>query len=307
MTTLAELSAVQKALETKIAARRVTLTLAHARVCLETVKAAQMPAAPVATGPRLNRVLLAAPRVFLPAELAQWGAVWWYRPQDGNGCTLNNERQWYLNKNYAPTAHHRTVEVIGDALVITAKRTPDDIRHLVGYDADPTLHQTKGHVEAISGLRHGRDHLQAGYGYYEAEMMLSPFAQGQWPAFWFMPMNDALPEIDVLEAVTDPTVIHQTLHTKGAAGERVTMGKEYHRIDGADGFHRYGVLIQPDAVVFYVDDVETHRRPGCGPGPFYPIFNLAFGGSWPEWNTPANLDALPITMKVRSFKAHALA
>jgi beta-glucanase (GH16 family) len=130
------------------------------------------------------------------------------------------------------------------------------------------------------------------YGYFEARAKL-PSGPGVWPGFWLnanQPRSDKEPgvEIDVLEYYGQfPEGFHSSLHiwdNSGADNNRVTD----HVTPVAYGslsrdFHTYGVDVEPDWVVFYLDRHETWRiaTPAELTKPLMVLASLALGSGWP--------------------------
>lgn len=127
------------------------------------------------------------------------------------------------------------------------------------------------------------------YGYFEARVKV-PKGSGFWPAFWMLPVNQSWPpEIDIFEILgKDTTTVHQTLHWPGTSGQDVASGKATTGADLSADYHIYGVSWKPQEVIFYLDNVETHRVTGTHvpSQPMYLIANLAIGpqngGSWSQ-------------------------
>jgi beta-glucanase (GH16 family) len=130
------------------------------------------------------------------------------------------------------------------------------------------------------------------YGYFEARAKL-PSGPGVWPGFWLnanQPRGDKDPgvEIDVLEYYGQfPEGFHSSLHiwdNSGADNNRVAD----HVTPVAYGslsrdFHTYGVDVEPDWVIFYLDRHETWRiaTPAELTKPLMVLASLALGSGWP--------------------------
>lgn len=154
------------------------------------------------------------------------------------------------------------------------------------------------------------------YGYFEARICL-PSGKGTWPAFWMMPCNvdwqsnpwPRCGEIDIMEEVgVDKDRVSSSLHTEKYNHTKGTQKTHEMKCDGAEGeFHIYSLEWTEDEIVTYVDGKEQLRAAKSQMGSdheswpfhyaFYPILNLAWGGSWGGY---AGVDesALPVTMKV---------
>lgn len=152
------------------------------------------------------------------------------------------------------------------------------------------------------------------YGYFEARILL-PKGKGTWPAFWMMPANNDFAknpwpdcgEIDIMEEVgTVPNEVSSSIHTKKYNHVLNTQKTEKRNIGTAESeYHIYACEWTPDYLKFFVDGkvLMTFNNEGTGKDVwpftynFYPILNLAWGGSWGGMNG-VDESALPITMKV---------
>lgn len=154
------------------------------------------------------------------------------------------------------------------------------------------------------------------YGYFEARIML-PKGKGTWPAFWMMPVgNDwstnpwpMCGEIDIMEEVgVVPNEVSSSVHTQDYNHTKNTQKTHAMTIDKAEGeFHVYALEWTEDAITTYVDGEKqlsvTKQQLGSNHNQwpfhyaFYPILNLAWGGSWGGMNG-VDESALPVTMEV---------
>lgn len=149
------------------------------------------------------------------------------------------------------------------------------------------------------------------YGYIEARIKL-PQGKGTWPAFWMMPVNfnndwPASGEIDIMEAVGyQPNRVWSTIHcTKYNNGGTATESANKSVSDLYADFHTYALEWTTDYMTFYVDGTKflTYTNDGSGNDAwpfnkaFYPILNLAWGGSWGGVQG-VDESVLPATMEV---------
>lgn len=159
-------------------------------------------------------------------------------------------------------------------------------------------------------------HVNTGwlYGYFEARILL-PKGKGTWPAFWMMPVNNDFStnpwpncgEIDIMEEVgCVPNEVSSSIHTKSYNHTINTQKTQKRNIGTAESeYHVYACEWTKDRLRFYVDGAEllTFDNEGTGKDAwpftyaFYPILNLAWGGSWGGMNG-VDESALPVTMKV---------
>lgn len=152
------------------------------------------------------------------------------------------------------------------------------------------------------------------YGYFEARIKL-PVGKGTWPAFWMMPSyNDfgANPwphcgEIDIMEEVgVDANNVSSTIHcSKYNNGNSAIEHAGMYLPTAESDYHVYACEWTPEYIEFFVDGksllkyVNDHTGKDQWPFdvPFYPILNLAFGGSWGGYKG-VDYNCLPATMSV---------
>jgi beta-glucanase (GH16 family) len=146
------------------------------------------------------------------------------------------------------------------------------------------------------------------YGYFEMRAQMPPGA-GLWPAFWLVPTNLSWPpEIDVLEQLGVPTVIHETLHFTDSSGADAQESVPATVADTTTGFHTYGVDWEPGTVTMYFDGVQTAQwaTPSDMNQPMYMIINLAIGGEAGVWaGVPNGSTVFPANMLIDYVRAYA--
>jgi beta-glucanase (GH16 family) len=144
-----------------------------------------------------------------------------------------------------------------------------------------------------SGLLASADPSGAGFlqqfGYFEMRAKLPP-GPGVWPAFWLIGNQDpkTSAEIDVLEYYgVGPDIYHSTVHIwpKVPGEEKQTFHLQHSVPFGSlsESFHAYGVSVEDDAIVFYLDRKEMGRipTPPEAKRPMFLLLNLALGSGWP--------------------------
>lgn len=140
------------------------------------------------------------------------------------------------------------------------------------------------------------------YGRIEARLKV-PSGKGFLPAFWMMPHNEnkygqwpKCGEIDIMEVLGNQTdTVYGTLHF-GEPHTQVQKAYTPGKVDFSKDFHVFAVEWEPGEIRFYCDGVNyqtvkdwfTKRRgskeaeyPAPFNQPFYIIFNVAVGGTWP--------------------------
>lgn len=146
----------------------------------------------------------------------------------------------------------------------------------------------------LSSVDRNGDGFSQKYGYFEMRAKF-PKGLGTWPAFWLLGVaklkdkSATSVEIDVVEQYgVHPNSLHTCLHL-WYPNKKHTADPGHFIVDGmADDFHRYGVMVNEDFIVFYFDGVELRRikTPEEAKAPLYLLVNLALGGGWPIVKTP---------------------
>lgn len=235
----------------------------------------------------------------------RWSSVYRWNSLDyedhpsvpGSSQYGNGEKGWNINRNFPPTADIKPWTVEDGQLVLTADKTPWDLKPLLGYDQEGA--RNLGWYDYTTGaLSTHRSFLQR-YGYFEAWLNWSEcVGPGLWPAFWLLPHVGKPPEIDVLEVVTvEPDVVWGTAHRTVGAPLNASV-----RVDPKVS-HRLGLMWTPETMTWFMDGEPFHQIPTPDDFhvPMYLILNLAVGGpeSWgrqpmPETQLPARFKVGPV-------------
>lgn len=173
------------------------------------------------------------------------------------------------------------------------------------------IHCFKEGDKIYSARMYGNRSVGFKYGYIEARIKL-PIGKGTWPAWWMMPVDFVSSpedgEIDILEEVgADANIVTSSIHcTAYNAPDKTQKTHAMTCVGAENGFHVYALEWTENYIRTYVDGQEQLYFENDGKGnkdtwpfdkPFYPILNLAWGGSWGGY---AGVDesALPVTMEV---------
>ena len=185
--------------------------------------------------------------------------------------------KWVPHYNYTAIINHELQAYIPDAfsfsdgiLHITAKHEP-------GVQGGHTQQYTSGAMTTFGKFSQM-------YGYFEVRCKL-PHGKGFWPAFWLLSdSNQWPPEIDIFENIgMEDHTLHFTNHWKGPDGKNRGKGQQTDGPDYTADFHTIAVDWEPDAIVWYVDDVEQCRvAEHIAREKMYMLLNLAVGGDWPK-------------------------
>lgn len=163
----------------------------------------------------------------------------------------------------------------------------------------------------LSGLITTEKSFEQGYGYFETRVTM-PLGKGLWPAFWLLPRlkKQADPkapqpvrEVDVFENIGKDGEFFATVH-RAEAGKTISDGERI-EIDTVAKPHTYGVMITPDRIAWYLDDVAVRIRPNHDfHEPAHMLLNLAVGGEWP--GAPDASTPFPAHMTIDWVRAYQL-
>ena len=139
------------------------------------------------------------------------------------------------------------------------------------------------------------------YGYFEIRCQMPSSGTGAWPAFWLDTTSsigaNANEEVDIFEwygtEYTNPgDLVQQTSHNWNSDGSQNTTAPYLPSTSTAipggaypwQGYHIYGVQIDPVHMTWYIDGVQTNQ---CATPtsyiatPFFVQLDYALGGGWP--------------------------
>jgi beta-glucanase (GH16 family) len=200
------------------------------------------------------------------------------------------------------------VQQTGGNLVITSLKEdytgPDNI----------SAHYTSARIRT-------QGHFAQAYGRFEARIKL-PLGKGIWPAFWLLGDNQETAhwpncgEIDILENIGEPAIVHSTIHGPGYSGGKgitaqlaLPSGQQVNT-----DFHLYAVEWAPKDIKFFVDNILiAERTPADLPAgttwvfdhPFSILLNLAVGGAWPGY--PDETTTFPQQMRIDYVRVYTRA
>ncbi|WP_342152777.1 family 16 glycosylhydrolase [Methylorubrum sp. SB2] len=203
-------------------------------------------------------------------DTAKWGTGYPWGAANGSTNTSQGEAEWYINADYAPTAHLGTYTVANGVLDI--KEAP----------ADAATQALVNGYQYTSGMVNSEKSFSQTYGYFEMRADI-PDGQGMWPAFWLLQGGGAWPpELDVMEVVgSSPDSLVTTVHWDQNGHQFVNKATEVPGLSSG-GMHTYGVDWQPDTITWYLDGKQVYEAatPADMHQPMYMLANLAAGGQW---------------------------
>ena len=196
----------------------------------------------------------------------KWRTCIFYTPVPAEGCIPDNETGWYLPAN---------VSVSAGSVRMRAQQ------HYYTNSAGQSFQYTTGMLAS---------HEQFGFTYGYVEMRARvPSEIGLLTSLWLHPVSNNgnvvwPPEIDLAEfpGPNDGTV-YMTLHEPNGAGGSRTLQNTFRAGTPFNyDWHTFGVLWQPDLLVWYIDGVERSRMTGAvvPSQKMYALASLAVGSAW---------------------------
>ncbi|UFX46334.1 Ig-like domain=containing protein [Bradyrhizobium sp. 41S5] len=236
-----------------------------------------------------------------------WDSTYWWAAANGINISGNQEVNWYINSNYAPTSS------------VTPWNVNNGILDLHAGPAAPAIQPYINNAQYTSGMITTYHSFSQLYGYFEMRAEL-PAGQGLWPAFWLLPTNNALfgtvpaQELDIMESLgNNPTIDYMTSHSSATGSMQLQQDGVY-LPTMTSGFHTYGMDWEPDTITWYVDGVKTFQiaTPSDMHTPMYIIADLAlYGPAITDPSSPVGGDMLidyiraysakPPTVQINSF------
>ena len=205
----------------------------------------------------------------------------------GPDVTINGEQQYFVDIGREPDFGHDPFELTGDTLRITGIETP------------PALADEANGLPFLSGAITTRDSFNFTYGYVEARMKVAK-GRGKLSSFFLFHQWAALnaAEIDITEYLGEkPDAVSQNYHWRDERDDETqhpspTMFEERPGEPFHADFHTYGVLWEPELVVWTIDGEEILRMAGpqVSRQASYVILYLVMGSAWTESPDPDDAD-----------------
>ncbi len=221
----------------------------------------------------------------------------------GPDTTINGEQQYYANLFGSDPIAYDPFVFNGDTMSITGVPTP------------PELSDAANGQPYLSGNLTTADNFSMTYGYVEMNAKLAS-GPGLLSTFYLFNADyeKNKPEIDIVEYIGDrPTIAYQTYHYydsllleengyQGVKHSTPTMAADVGSDLGSE-FHTYGVLWEPELMVWYIDGVEVQRvtGPRVPDEPMNIIAHLVIGSSWIGEPNAANF---PVEFEIDYIRAY---
>ena len=237
----------------------------------------------------------------------------------GDTRIINGEQQYFVNTQDNPDFGYNPFNLTGDTLKIESIATPENLVENLPPVCDEVDPFGKERCAFLSGALSSHDKFGLTYGYVESRMKVGSGA-GSLSSFYLYHRypgtgNTAhAPEIDIIEYLGEnpfgDELAFQTHHydnvIDGSTNSAPTMS--YANPDGTkfdEDFHTYGVLWEPQLVIWYIDGKEIKRMTGpqVGRQQMNIVTYLVSGSAWAP--TPdVNADIFPLEFEIDYIKAY---
>ncbi len=232
---------------------------------------------------------------------------------------INGEQQYFVNTQNNTNIAYDPFNLTGSSLIIEAIPTPEELVEFLPPVCDEADPFGTERCAFLSGALSSHDRFGITYGYVEGRMktggtpgMLSSFyLYHRYPG---QGLNLHAPEIDIVEYLGENPFgdedAFQTYHfadvTDGTIRSAPTMqhknpsGELY-----SEDFHTFGVLWEPQLVIWYIDGKEIKRLSGplVGRQQMNIVTYLVSGSAWAP--TPdRNADIFPLQFEIDYIRAY---
>lgn len=237
----------------------------------------------------------------------------------GDSTIINSEQQFFVNTQGDDDLGFNPFKISDSILTIEAIPTPDEVRSQLPDVCSETNAFGADQCAFLSGALSSHDKFNMTYGYVEGRMKTSA-TSGALSSFYLYHrfpgegVNLHAPEIDIVEYLGENPFgdedAFQTYHFADVnTGEiRSAPTMNFENPEGelySDDFHTYGVLWEPQLVIWYIDGVEIKRLSGpqIGRRSMNIVTYLVTGSAWAP--TPdIEGDTFPVRYEIDYIRAY---
>jgi len=249
---------------------------------------------------------------------AKWqtGLTW------GDSRIINGEQQYFVNTQSDPDFGYDPFTFTGESMVINAIPIPDELRANLPPVCDEVDPSGLDRCEYLSGALSTHDRFQFIYGYTEGRFKVSG-ESGALSSFYLYHryagtgLKYHAPEIDIVEYLGenpygDPDAFqsyHYNDYNTGITRSAPTM--THAKPEGGnyadDGeWHTFGVLWEPQLMIWYIDGVEVRRvfGPQVSRQPMNIINYLVAGSGWAPTPDNSDVDSFPFKFEADYIRVY---
>lgn len=239
----------------------------------------------------------------------------------GDSRIINGEQQYFVDTQTNPEFGYDPFTFTGDSMIINAVPVPDELRENLPEVCDEEDPSGLDRCEFLSGALSSHDRFQFVYGYTEGRMKVSG-SPGALSSFYLYHRYAGsgtrfhAPEIDIAEYLGENPYgdedAFQTYHfgdpNTGITRSSPTMAHaEPNGGSYADGeWHTFGVLWEPQLLVWYIDGVEVKRLfgPQVSRQPMNIVNYLVAGSGWAPTPDVDDPDLFPIQFETDYIRVY---
>ena len=238
----------------------------------------------------------------------------------GDSFIINGEQQYFVNTQRDPEFGYDPFSFDGDNLTINAIPTPPELEENLPPVCDAIDPTGNERCLFLSGALSTQDRFGFLYGYVEGRMKPSASfgALSSFFLFHRFPgsgVNLHAPEIDILEYLGENPFgdedAFQTYHfddvSTGLTRSAPTMSFENPTGElYSDDFHTFGVLWEPQLVIWYIDGKEIQRLTGpmVSRQPMNVVTYLVAGSAWAPTPDVTNPDNFPLEFDIDYLRVY---
>jgi beta-glucanase (GH16 family) len=247
---------------------------------------------------------------------------WQTRLTWGDAEIINGEQQYFVNSLDRPDWGFEPFTFTGESMIINAIPIPDSLRENLPPVCDAVDPSGLDRCEFLSGALSTHDRFQFIYGYTEGRFKVSG-VPGALSSFYLYHRysgngtNYHAPEIDIIEYLGENPFgdedAFQTYHfgdpNTGITRSAPTMS--YKKPGGgtyADNneWHTFGVLWEPQLVIWYIDGREVKRMAGpqVSRQPMNIVNYLVAGSGWAPTPDISNASLFPIQFEADYIRVY---
>ena len=194
----------------------------------------------------------------------------------GDDAIINGEQQYFVNTQERPALGYDPFSVADSVLTIEAIPTPDELKDQLPEICAQPDSSGKERCLFLSGALSSHDKFNMTYGYVEGRMKTSG-TSGALSSFYLYHrypgegVNLHAPEIDIIEYLGEnpfgaedafQTYHYADVNTGEIRSAPTMIYKNPEEELYSDEYHTYGVLWEPQLVIWYIDGKEIKRLSG---------------------------------------------
>jgi len=236
----------------------------------------------------------------------------------GSDTIINSEQQYYVDNHIDPDFGYNPFKLSNSVLTIEAIPTPNELKHKLPAACDALPNPDKPRCQLLSGALSTHDKFNMTFGYVESRMKTSA-TYGALATFYLYHrypgegLEHHAPEIDIVEYLGKSqwgdgdafqTYHYADVNTRITRSSPTMLHRQTDHSLYSDDFHTYGVLWEPQLIIWYIDGQEIKRisGPQVGRRAMNIVANLVTGSEWAP--TPDLENGPPLQLEIDYIRAY---